>query len=166
MVKAKKTGIKSSAVKAPLAMASTSSNPADVLAETVAKSAAASSPRSTKGITANTPMPKVVTDEKPVSLDPAMRKKDLIDAVTLRSGIKRKDAKPVVEAMLAVLGEAIADGRELNLQPLGKVKINRTKLASNGRVITVRVRQSLSYKSGPKDPVDIDNETATATAAE
>ncbi|PCJ04982.1 MAG: DNA-binding protein [Rhodobacteraceae bacterium] len=73
-----------------------------------------------------------------------MRKKELIDLVVERSGIKKKDAKPVVEAMLAVLGEAIGGGRELNLQPLGKLRINRTEERSNGRVIICKLRQSLA----------------------
>ena len=72
-----------------------------------------------------------------------MRKKELIDLVVARSGIKKKDAKPVVEAMLAVLGQAIGDGRELNLQPLGKLRINRSVQKSNGRVVVCKLRQSL-----------------------
>ncbi|WP_313851320.1 HU family DNA-binding protein [Parasedimentitalea psychrophila] len=71
-----------------------------------------------------------------------MRKKELIDLVVERSGIKKKDAKPVVEAMLAVLGEAIGSGRELNLQPLGKLRINRSVERSNGRIIVCKLRQS------------------------
>ncbi|OUS34238.1 DNA-binding protein [Rhodobacterales bacterium 56_14_T64] len=71
-----------------------------------------------------------------------MRKKELIDLVVERSGIKKKDAKPVVEAMLAVLGEAIGGGRELNLQPLGKLRINRSVERSNGRIIICKLRQS------------------------
>lgn len=71
-----------------------------------------------------------------------MKKKELIDKVVLRSGIKKKDAKPVVEAMLAVLGEALAEERTLNLQPLGKVKINRTKMVGNDKVIICKLRQS------------------------
>ena len=59
--------------------------------------------------------------------DPALKKKELINTVVERSGIKKKDAKPVIEAMLAVLGQTLAEGREMNLQPLGKIKINRAK---------------------------------------
>ncbi|NIZ59368.1 DNA-binding protein [Sedimentitalea sp. CY04] len=71
-----------------------------------------------------------------------MRKKELIDLVVERSGIKKKDAKPVVEAMLAVLGETIGGGRELNMQPLGKLRINRSVERSNGRIIVCKFRQS------------------------
>jgi nucleoid DNA-binding protein len=76
--------------------------------------------------------------------DLPMRKKELIDLVVERSGIKKKDAKPVVEAMLAVLGEAVGNGRELNLQPLGKLRINRSLERSNGRIIVCKLRQSVA----------------------
>ena len=87
--------------------------------------------------------PVVVTQSAPVVGMPDLKKIDLIDAVVERSGIKKKFAKPVIEAALAVLGETLAEGRSLNLRPLGKVKIQRTKDVSNGKVMTVRVRQPL-----------------------
>ena len=71
-----------------------------------------------------------------------MKKKELIEAVVARSGIKKKDAKPVVEAMLAVLGEALQDGRALNLHPMGKGKINREKKLASGRMLVARIRQN------------------------
>lgn len=72
---------------------------------------------------------------------PFLRKKDLIEAVVRRSGVKKKDAKPVVEAMLAELGETLAAGRELNLPPLGRIRINREKPLDDGRVIILKLRQ-------------------------
>lgn len=84
----------------------------------------------------------VVIEPNVVAADLPMRKKELIDLVVERSGIKKKDAKPVVEAMLAVLGETIGGGRELNLQPLGKLRINRSVERSNGRIIICKLRQS------------------------
>lgn len=99
------------------------------------------------------PKPTVVTTTAPTLSAPEMKKKELIDAVVKRSGIKKKDAKPVVEAMLAVLGEQLGDGRELNLQPLGKVKINRIKHLANGRVVMCKLRQSAPSDSPAKDPL-------------
>ena len=83
-----------------------------------------------------------------------LRKKQLIDEVVERSGIKKKYAKPVVEAMLAVLGEAVAAGTTMNLQPLGKVMLQRTNEKASGRVSIVRIRQSGSGGQNPgKDPL-------------
>ena len=87
--------------------------------------------------------PVVVEGPQPVVSGPVMRKKELIDLVVERSGIKKKDAKPVVEATLAILGEALAETRELNLQPLGKVKVRREKLMPNGRILVMKIRQSM-----------------------
>jgi nucleoid DNA-binding protein len=77
-----------------------------------------------------------------------IKKPTLIDLVVAQSGVKKKDAKPVVEAVLAVLGQALSDGKELNLQPLGKVKITRTKDTPNGQVLTARVRRSTQSIAG------------------
>lgn len=85
---------------------------------------------------------------------PVLGKKQLIDSVVTRSGIKKKDAKPVVEAMLAVLGEAIAEGRELNLRPFGKVKIQRQFDKPSAKVTVARIRQPKSQGTdAPKDPL-------------
>ena len=90
--------------------------------------------------------PKLVSVSDPVVAQLDLKKKELIDLVVERSDIKKKDAKPVVEAMLAVLGETIASGRELNLQPLGKLRINRSTDKGNGRVIICKLRQSNAFK--------------------
>ncbi|UWQ93383.1 HU family DNA-binding protein [Rhodobacteraceae bacterium M382] len=71
-----------------------------------------------------------------------MKKKELVDLAVERSGVKKRDAKPAIEAALAILGETLADGRELNLPPLGKVKINRTADNGKTKVIICKVRQS------------------------
>ena len=70
-----------------------------------------------------------------------MRKKELTDLVVERSGMNKKDVKPIVEVTLAILGKALAEARELNLQPLGKVKVRREKLMPNGRVLVTKIHQ-------------------------
>lgn len=100
-------------------------------------------------IVATAPLPKVVTVSGPMVSEPDLKKRELIDLAVARSGMKKRDIKPAVEAILAVLGETIASGRELNLQPLGKLRINRTEEKSNGRVIICKLRQSLAKKPEP-----------------
>ncbi|WP_299881964.1 HU family DNA-binding protein [uncultured Sulfitobacter sp.] len=89
--------------------------------------------------------PAVVDAPKSVILGPELRKKELIDDVVARSGIKKKDAKPVVEATLAALGDALAEKRELVLPPLGKLKVRREKDMPNARVFTAKIRQSKAH---------------------
>jgi len=97
--------------------------------------------------------PKLVSMSDPVVGQVDLKKKELIDLVVERSNIKKKDAKPVVEAMLAVLGETIASGRELNLQPLGKLRINRSTDKGNGQVIICKLRQSNAAKNAANTPL-------------
>ncbi|QPM89349.1 HU family DNA-binding protein [Pseudooceanicola algae] len=76
------------------------------------------------------------------SLPVELKKKELIDLVVARTGVKKRDAKPVVEAMLMVMGEALLEQRSMNLPPFGKVKINNFKEVENGHVFGLRLRQN------------------------
>jgi DNA-binding protein HU-alpha len=73
---------------------------------------------------------------------PELKKKELIERVVLKSGLKRRDVKPAVEAMLDVLGDALSKGEDLNLQPLGKVMVKRSKDMPNATVLTARIRRT------------------------
>ncbi|WP_229884421.1 HU family DNA-binding protein [Roseobacter sp. MH60115] len=89
--------------------------------------------------------PETAAPETPATstgLANALRKKELVDRVVARTGAKKRDAKPIVEALLSELGEALADGRSLVLPPLGRVRINREKKLTNGRVIVAKIRQN------------------------
>lgn len=77
----------------------------------------------------------------PIVAENDLRKKELFDLVVARSGMKKKDVKPVVEAMLEVLGDALAEQRELVLPPLGKIKIQRAKELPQGRALILKLRQ-------------------------
>lgn len=102
--------------------------------------------------------PKLVTAATPVVAGPEMKKKDLIDKVVKRAGVKKKDAKTVVEAMLAVLGDALGEGRELVLQPLGRIKVTRVKETGNGRMMICRVRQGGGGGKGSKEALAEDDD--------
>ena len=97
--------------------------------------------------------PEVVVNETPSVSAPELKKKELIDTVVARSGVKKRDAKPVIEAMLAVLGETLADGWELNLAPMGKVKVTRMKKTTKAHVITTRLRRNESHQKASPDPL-------------
>lgn len=111
-----------------------------------AKSKAPETPAMTGLDTSQTPKsasasPSVVETLEPVLVDNELRKKELFDLVCARSGMKKKDVKPVVEAMLAVLGDALAEQREMQLPPLGKLKVQRGKELSDGRALVLKLRQ-------------------------
>jgi DNA-binding protein HU-alpha len=71
-----------------------------------------------------------------------LKKQDLLARVAALSGAKRKDVKPILEAALQVLGDALSKGEELNLPPLGKVKVNRSKAESGTEILMLRLRRS------------------------
>lgn len=95
-----------------------------------------------------------------------LKKQELIAKVVERSDVSKKHAKPVIEAMLAILGEAIGEGRELNLQPLGKIKRKRMKETGKARVIIANIRQpSTSEASTSETSAATVGSTASAMAA-
>lgn len=88
---------------------------------------------------------KVVSLVTPTLAAPILKLKDFVDRAADRSGVKKKDAKPAIEAALAVLAEAIEKGEELRLPPLGKLKIAKTRDVPGGKMITLKLRTG----SGP-----------------
>jgi len=70
-----------------------------------------------------------------------MKKPELLDAVVTRTAIKRRDVKPAVEAALAVIGDALRDGTVVNLPPLGKLRLVKSKTLDGGAaVLTLKLR--------------------------
>ena len=69
-----------------------------------------------------------------------LRKKDFIDRAIERSGVKKADAKAAIDATLAVLAEALANGEEIILPPLGKLKVTREKAHPRGRILMLRLQ--------------------------
>lgn len=142
------------------AAAPRSSTPPKTSLTAAAKAAVATTPEPLE--TSPTP---VVSALKPVVTGPTMRKRELIEAVVKKSGIKKKDAKPVIEAMLLVLGSALQDGRELNLQPLGKIKINRERKRPEGKVMIAKIRQARDLPTSEVAAPSADDTDATDTPA-
>lgn len=86
------------------------------------------------------PKAMVVETVTAVVADAPIKKPEFIDRVVAETGMKKKDVKPVVEAMLAVLGRALSDGEELTMPPLGKLMIKRVKEAPNAKILTLKLR--------------------------
>ncbi|MCF2903718.1 HU family DNA-binding protein [Octadecabacter sp. CECT 8868] len=95
----------------------------------------------------------IVESVTPVVTATPIKKPELIDRVMAETGMKKKDVKPVVEAMLTVLGRSLADGEELTVPPLGKVMIKRVKDVANAKIMTLKVRQPKGDNGPAKAPV-------------
>lgn len=77
----------------------------------------------------------------PAAAAGVLRKRELLAEAVARSGVRKKEAKPAIEAALALLGEAVAEGRGLDLPGFGKLRLNRSIQRSNGAVHVCRLRQ-------------------------
>ena len=70
-----------------------------------------------------------------------IKKPELLDEVVLRTNLKKRDVKPAVEAALAVLVDALQDGAEVNVPPLGKLRVVKSKTLEGGAaVMTLKLR--------------------------
>ena len=59
----------------------------------------------------------------------------------VEAGVKRGEAKAMSEAVLKVLGEALSEGEELSIPPLGKLKINRQFEKNGDEILVVKLRR-------------------------
>jgi len=123
-------------------MATTTKKPTTTIKKKApAKRTAVKAAKAVKAVKAPTAMVSTAPAVEVAEEAPTLRKKELIDRVVARSGIKKKDAKPTIEAMLAVLGEALSNGEELNLHPMGKMKVTRVIDKPNATVMVTKVRR-------------------------
>ncbi|MDG1118686.1 MAG: HU family DNA-binding protein [Flavimaricola sp.] len=99
-----------------------------------------------------------IVEPQPSAIDMTVRvqvkMKEFLERVVARSGLKRNEAKSAAEATLAVLGEAIANGEEVNLPGLGKLKVNREKATDRGTVYVIRVVQNRPNEGGNEPLAD------------
>jgi len=100
-------------------------------------------------------------DAVPAVEGPALRKRELIDTVAERSGVRKKHAKAAIEAMLDMLAAALTEGREINLQPFGRISAKRVRETTGARVVTAQIRQS---KAGAAPSAPVPAEAAPARA--
>ena len=79
----------------------------------------------------------------------AVKKAAFIDRVIARSDLKKKDAKPAIEATLAELADILAAGGELVLPPMGKIKAVKVKdLGEGAQMMTLKLR-TMKDGAGP-----------------
>lgn len=69
-----------------------------------------------------------------------LKKKELIDRITAKSGMKRGEVRTTLDATLTVLRQALREGCDLSMAPLGKLKIAREKETPNGKLVVCRVK--------------------------
>ena len=90
---------------------------------------------------ARAPAPRVVGTNTEMAAGDSVKKADFIDRVIARGDLKKKDAKPAIEAALAELADILAAGGELVLPPMGKIKAVKVKdLGEGAQMMTLKLR--------------------------
>ena len=94
-----------------------------------------------KATTVKAPAPRVVGGAADAPDGETVKKPEFIDRVIARAELKKKDAKPAIEAALAELADILANGGELNLPPMGKLKAVKIKdLGMGAQMLTLKLR--------------------------
>ncbi len=84
-----------------------------------------------------------------------MKKPEFLDAVVARTNLKKRDVKPAAEAALAVIAEALVRGDEVNLPPMGKLRVIKSKpLDAGAHVLTLKLRTMKTAAPAPSAPPD------------
>ena len=95
--------------------------------------------------------PEATPETTPVAARVQVKKKDFVERVVLRSGAKKPVARDLTEAVLAVLGEALAQGETLVLPPLGKMSVARSVGKAGGEILHVKLRRMALPEDAKKD---------------
>ena len=91
--------------------------------------------------TARAPAPRVVGANVDMPAGESVKKADFIDRVIARGDLKKKDAKPAIEAALSELADILAAGGELVLPPMGKIRAVKVKdLGEGAQMMTLKLR--------------------------
>jgi DNA-binding protein HU-alpha len=104
----------------------------------IKKPVAAAKPKALKP--AQPPVPKAKIKPKPLTKNAELSKRQLLDRIVTESGMKKGDARTVLDAVLSGLRDAIADGHDIAASPLGKIKLVRKKDTPNGELAVLRVK--------------------------
>jgi hypothetical protein len=87
-----------------------------------------------------------------------VKKQELVSRILLASGAKKKDIKLILDSVLSVLGDALSNGEELNLPPLGKLKVNRTQENGKSEILILKLRRPGSGPDEDTQPLADDDE--------
>jgi len=101
----------------------------------------------TKSVKVSVPKAKTVdASAEPAVAEPEkaeiLKKGEVLDRLTAQSTLKRSDVKAVVEGFLGLMAEDLQAGRVMQLPPLGKIKLVKSKVVGQGATaLTVKIRQ-------------------------
>ncbi|MGR3341991.1 MAG: HU family DNA-binding protein [Paracoccaceae bacterium] len=99
----------------------------------------AKTPKSKSGSVASTaPDTKSGTGDAGPNL---VRRKELVERIVAASGLKPNAVKTILDAVLKEMGDILSSGEGLNVQPLGKLVVNRRKDIPGGQILNCKLRR-------------------------
>ena len=76
------------------------------------------------------------TEEKPAKEDDGkIRKKDIYDHVTVATGLRKREVRESVDATLAYFHKVLSEGHDLQIPPLGKIRVIERGEGENAKMI-------------------------------
>ncbi len=91
-------------------------------------------------------------DDSTLAKADAYKLKELLAAVVTKTGAKKKDAKDVLDAVLAEMAAALSAGKSLNLPPLGNLRVAKTQEKGGATMMVLKLR--MGGGAGGKDAKD------------
>ncbi|MEZ5797181.1 MAG: HU family DNA-binding protein [Paracoccaceae bacterium] len=123
------------------------------MAKTTSTARKAAAPKPAQAVTEGAPEAEQAADATAGTKAPTLKIRDLVARVAERQGGNRKQVKDVVEATLAVLGEALARGEDMNLPGLGKTRVARSQEKDGAAHMTLKVRRGPHKPKEAKEPL-------------
>lgn len=99
------------------------------------------------------PQTKIVNPAVSVPQGEMIKKPEFLDRAVERTDVKKREAKPAIEAALAVPPVSLINGEELNLPPMGKLRVVKSKDVGEGaKVLTLKLRTMKDGAGQGADP--------------
>ena len=99
------------------------------------------------------PQTKIVNPAVSVPQGEMIKKPEFLDRTVERTDVKKREAKPAIEAALAVPAVSLINGEELNLPPMGKLRVVKSKDVGEGaKVLTLKLRTMKDGAGQGADP--------------
>lgn len=121
-------------------------------ASTTPKAAAKTVAKAPKATVVSTKA-KAASAQADVAARPEMTKKDLVESMMSATGMKKGEARRALEATMSAVADALKEGKDLAVPPLGKIKIARTKETPNGKLVVLRAKLKEPKPPVSKDPL-------------
>lgn len=105
------------------------------------------------GIGADAVKPAIIATPKDPGLPidgaegPVLKKQEFVARIVATTGIGQRNAKAVLDAALAALGDALSAGVEVNLPPLGKLKVNHARTDGATKIMILKLRRGSGVRS-------------------